>query len=91
MAELSVGTSGFAGSINDGGANTTAVLEMVALEIVGPEATEVATAPTGRRGAVGLIFCAAFRRIGAKARLADHPEGYELRQRRNRRAWMTTV
>ena len=52
----------------------TAVLEIVALDVAVPP-TDVATAPIGRRGAAGLVFCATLRRIGANARLADQPEG----------------
>jgi len=59
----------FAGSTKVGGANTTAVLDIVAVVDI-PEAV---TAPTGSRDAVGLAFCAGLRRIGAKAKLADHP------------------
>lgn len=53
-----------------GGANTTAVLEMVAED---GNAAVTAT-PAGKREATGLPFCPILRRTGANARLADHPE-----------------
>lgn len=63
-------------STRDGGAKTTAVLEMVADGAVGAAAAVIVAAtaaPTGSLGGGGLAFCATLRRIGAKARLADHP------------------
>ncbi len=67
-------------STNEGGANTTAVDEIVApvLLIIGPgpavagiETEESTDAPAGNRGAVGLDLLPGCRRTGAKARAAD--------------------
>lgn len=56
-------------STSEGGANTTAVLEIVA-----PPGADVGAtaAPTGMRGAAVLAL-GAWRRVGAKASAADHP------------------
>lgn len=60
-------------SINEGGAKTTAVEEMMPVWVPGIAgmATEESTeAPAGKRGAAGLGLLAV-RRMGAKARAAD--------------------
>ena len=81
-----------AGSTSVGGAKITAVLDMAAEDVDSPVDVdaEATAAPTGRRGAAGLAFCAGLRRTGAKARLADHPEQYR-RVIAVRKAWTTTV
>ena len=57
-------------STSEGGANTTAVLEIVAFAVV-PAGT-VTAAPAGILGAAGLAF-KAWRRVGANTSAADHP------------------
>lgn len=68
---------GFAGSLSDGGAKMTAVLDMTALDAAGVACAVVTAAPTGRRTAGALGFWAAVRRTGANARLADHPGDHD--------------
>ena len=52
----STGGSVFVGSTNEGGANTTAVLEMGAAEVGPVLAADATAAPTGSRVAAGLTF-----------------------------------
>ncbi len=62
-------STGFSGSIDTAGAETTAVVEINAAGIA-----EAMDAPNGTRIAVACFdFCAAGRRTGANASDADHP------------------
>ena len=64
-------------STSEGGANTTAVLDIVAVEVAAEVEVDAAPSPgenpAGSRGVMGLILGTG-RRVGANARAADHPE-----------------
>lgn len=62
-----------------GGANTTAVAEIVAVELVPIFGATIA--PVGILGAVGFDFWGAARRTGAKASEADHPLENRIEER----------
>ena len=60
-------------STKDGGANTTAVLEIVAVVEGAAAVVEFDAVLIGIRGAGTFVLLPSGRRTGAKARLADHP------------------
>ena len=72
------GTSGVNGAsgcgINEGGADTTAVVDIpVVITFAEAVVVESTDAPIGRRGADDFDFWMLLRRTGAKASAADHP------------------
>jgi hypothetical protein len=72
-------SAGLDGSVaSEGGANTTAVLEIDegnVPDVIGIEVVAVAVVSEALTGGLmaGFGFCPGARRTGAKARLADHP------------------
>lgn len=77
VGEASAVEAGLGSSINVGGEKTTAVLDMEAVDET-PLDVLATAAPAGMRTAPTFVFLATLRRMGANARLADHPKGHQV-------------